>query len=513
MTSSGRYQSRVFKTLQTQLRQLQDNLGLRWRQLKVATSWGVQLGLYPFYALFQVGRWGGKVFKQATGDRMRAVGMALGFNTLPSVDQPIVKVLEAIELQILPPSAEQIQVSQGQVHPTQPESPWAVVLRPITKSKPSWQTALTAIGNLWRGRPKAVETTTSSTVAGTSLSQPPLIQGVASLIGQRSLVLVTTENQVLDVLTTEQQHALHRRIVWEIAIALYRQRQAHPAQPLPSWSQWQMRPIAAKPQWSFPVRAVYRLMAWVQQQPIVQGGVPALPGAANQSQPLFTIGQQMLQNAWQSVRQAYQAALVPSSIPALSPSLSPAEEMKLVKSANLSWTDKLLQVLRPYRQGILAGLGALAMVPFAIALPQPAQASMAPALPLPLPSPMLPEVRIDPERIRKRWREGLGLSVQPSKPSQGKVRVAPEQIPGTLSSTADFRSALSDWAGRFTETTVSEGSPAIDVDAVFMGYHRHPLEQVLLWLDAAIAWIEVQLVKAWQWSWPLLQNWVRQSWL
>ncbi len=45
----------------------------------------------------------------------------------------------------------------------------------------------------------------------------PKVQGIASFIPARTLVLVGKENQILDILTPEQQEMLEGRITWEIA--------------------------------------------------------------------------------------------------------------------------------------------------------------------------------------------------------------------------------------------------------------------------------------------------------
>jgi hypothetical protein len=90
--------------------------------------------------------------------------------------------------------------------------------------------------------------------------ETPYIRGIASLLDSQALVLVTNHNQVLDILTTEQQDWLSRQIIWEIANywRYWRRRLARQAAydriRIPS----QKRPV-------FPiVRAFYRLIAWMQ---------------------------------------------------------------------------------------------------------------------------------------------------------------------------------------------------------------------------------------------------------
>lgn len=89
------------------------------------------------------------------------------------------------------------------------------------------------------------------------------VRGIASLLEERSLVLVTNQNQLLDVLTCEQQAKIQRRMIWEVAnyyryVQLRRRAQGliPPRLPAISSQAW------------FPVRAFQGLMAWMQTGPI-----------------------------------------------------------------------------------------------------------------------------------------------------------------------------------------------------------------------------------------------------
>jgi hypothetical protein len=39
----------------------------------------------------------------------------------------------------------------------------------------------------------------------------------------------------------------------------------------------------------------------------------------------------------------------------------------------------------------------------------------------------------------------------------------------------------------------------IEIPATLMGYVKHPLEQILAWLDRVMLWLEETLLKFWQW--------------
>jgi hypothetical protein len=49
-------------------------------------------------------------------------------------------------------------------------------------------------------------------------------------------------------------------------------------------------------------------------------------------------------------------------------------------------------------------------------------------------------------------------------------------------------------------TTTPTATPTwIETEAILVGYVKHPLEQLLEWLDAGMLWIENVASKLWQW--------------
>jgi hypothetical protein len=487
MSSTQQYQSRFFKTVQSQLRQVQDNIQLRWREFKVAATWGAQLSLYPFYVLFQAGRWGGHVLKQTATQSARALSAALGLESTPDIDQPVKNVLAALELQLIPTAEISPQVSE-----------WQINLRPATSPKRSLREKFSTI---WQQLLLVEPSTPSVTVFP---SQPLSIQGFASSLSHRHLILMAADNQPLDILSADQQRQLHQRIIWELANVMRSHRQSQAAKTLPSWKTWKNLPITVRPQMILPVRAVHQLMAWIQHQPIAPS--PVLPGTqtppAQQPLPISIRGslslglmaKNLLERAKKvlSLRQQSALALMPQQeTPPPAPSLS----------------TRIGQRLKGYRGAIVAGIGAIALLPFALAVPEQAAAA-APALPMPIPSPIAVEWLIDTSKTRRRSKEETDLLGQVSKPSQGKVRIPVQKSPTPLNSATNFETAIADWANRFSKTTVSAGRPAIDIDSVFLGYDRHPLEQILLLLDRAMAWSETQFA---HW-WPIIQTQLAEFW-
>ncbi|MCY7283055.1 MAG: hypothetical protein LH679_06355, partial [Cyanobacteria bacterium CAN_BIN43] len=167
MSPSGRYQSRLFSFFSQQSLRLKDRTGQAWRRVKLATVWGTQIALYPIYALFQTGR----LLDRQMGQAARQV--------FPR--------LRAVQQQVLNPSE-------------------------LNLSEPLTLGSDTPIQNLLA----------ESRGAGLD------IQGFASLLPSRTLVLVTVENEALDMLTEEQQRQLQRQMIWEIA-SYWHQRKIQPS--------------------------------------------------------------------------------------------------------------------------------------------------------------------------------------------------------------------------------------------------------------------------------------------
>ncbi len=92
-----------------------------------------------------------------------------------------------------------------------------------------------------------------------------VIHGVATLLATRTLVLVTIHNQILDILTPQQQQKLSAKIRWEVA-HLLRYRRLVQA----SHGQVIRRRLSTldRPRVVLPMRLFWQLMAWVQTSPI-----------------------------------------------------------------------------------------------------------------------------------------------------------------------------------------------------------------------------------------------------
>lgn len=161
MTSSGRYQSKLFNLFSRSLSQLA-KLQPRLRRLKVGAVWGAQVLFYLARSLIQTG-----------------FGQKQGFQQLVAETDTIV-------------NDDAIAKSQS---PSIASSD-----RPI-------QQTLLAVEKLDLSSSKNATTTPAPVL--------PAIQGVATQLTTRTLVLVTAQNELL-LLSPQQQKLLHQRILWEV---------------------------------------------------------------------------------------------------------------------------------------------------------------------------------------------------------------------------------------------------------------------------------------------------------
>lgn len=228
-SSSGVYKSKLFNFLNRRSQQLIDKSKTVLRHVQVATIWGVQIALYPVYLLIQTGR--NFVWQlQETASKREAVSLGNEVDEQlilpPKVDKPIIQSLELVK-EFLP-----VLFSQAPVLSTFHSH----------NDSPSDSTLLS---------------TKKDNLANKGL----FIQGVANLITSRKLVLVGSNNQILDILTPEQQQKLAKKIIWEVASYGYDRRRFFQSQKIIS----QQLPSPQSPQTLPPAKWFWQVMAWVQR--------------------------------------------------------------------------------------------------------------------------------------------------------------------------------------------------------------------------------------------------------
>ncbi|MBE9207004.1 hypothetical protein IQ244_10825 [Nostoc sp. LEGE 06077] len=209
--SSGRYQSRLFNFVHQQSRRLTERWEQSFRQVQVATKWGVEALLYPLYLLLQSTE--SKVKTLYTKEPQTKLKLQPNYSdrpleTPPTADTPIQRVLEVIQKL---PSTE-ISVTSPKTPPSfQLLATWWQKLFPHSKTNNSdLSQSLTISDN-------SPSHLTSPQLKNVLQRYLPEVQGIATTLENRNLVLVTANNQILDILTPQQQTKLLDRIISEVA--------------------------------------------------------------------------------------------------------------------------------------------------------------------------------------------------------------------------------------------------------------------------------------------------------
>lgn len=251
---TGRYQSRLFNFLNKQSQRLTDQYDRTIRHLKVATVWGAQILLYPIYMMVQAGLSAGRQLAQSAEAGWPQIKTLTNANAdseiLPTVDTAIERVLE--EINRLP-----LLEAQNKTIAPETASELAIQIVALTQSLTPSSISHTSEAQI----------TASPTDLNTTTQASSWIQGVATILETRVLVLVTIENQILDILTPQQQKKLSSKISWELADqrrkwrlaeASARQKKAYP----------KLSALENKPRLLTPVKLFWQLMAWVQTSPV-----------------------------------------------------------------------------------------------------------------------------------------------------------------------------------------------------------------------------------------------------
>jgi hypothetical protein len=204
---SGNYQSRVFTFISKRTNRLKDTCTQGFRHLKVAVVWSGQALLYPFQLLAQTT----KIFQPQIA---------------PPAQKPVLPPVSDINIE----QALELVVDAG--YPIEIiDRPGSLVVTDRSGHLPQ---------QVATGRNSLVVSEDSSNlgfydpdtndweVASYSprrspqvVTKKPIIQGLSSLLVDRQLVLITTENEILDILTNSQQQEIRRRIGIDLAVEWY----------------------------------------------------------------------------------------------------------------------------------------------------------------------------------------------------------------------------------------------------------------------------------------------------
>ncbi|MBW3586866.1 MAG: hypothetical protein KY448_13785, partial [Cyanobacteria bacterium 0813] len=266
----GPYQSRLLNFISKQSRQVADNCDRTWRQIKEATLTATQILLYPAYLLVQSSRMLGRQLRESSqkvdlpelqefvGDE-NPDGQQNWYQGEISEESSIAEILHLAE-NLLNSSQTAKTLASFPLLINQGNTATGKVANDLNP-------AINFIGQIGKNQTTSVlEHPLAKTQLNTTpaIYSQPKVEGIASFIPARTLVLVGRENQILDILTPEQQEMLEGRITWEIANTGPERREI---------TQKELKfnlglESAAKKAQLRPVRRFWELMAWLQTSPV-----------------------------------------------------------------------------------------------------------------------------------------------------------------------------------------------------------------------------------------------------
>ncbi|MCY7385782.1 MAG: hypothetical protein LH628_25100 [Microcoleus sp. CAN_BIN18] len=246
----GPYQSRLLNFISKQSRQVADNCDRTWRQVKQGTLTATQILLYPAYLLVQSSRMLGRQLRESSLKVDLPELQEFGEDENPDLAQN----WWGGEISEQSSIAQILHLAQNLLNSSQTATTltnFPLLVNPAIK---------------FSGQTAKHQTTSvlEHSLANTQLKPQLKVEGIASFIPARTLVLVGHENQILDILTPEQQELLEGRITWEVANGGPERREI---------AQKELKfnlglESAAKKSQLPPVRRFWELMAWLQTSPV-----------------------------------------------------------------------------------------------------------------------------------------------------------------------------------------------------------------------------------------------------
>jgi hypothetical protein len=226
---SQTYQSRVFSFITSRTNQLKDTCAKSWRQLKVRVIWGGQILIHPLQILAQAT----KILKPQLPPPKPQLPQPTPDIDLEDALYLIQTAGYSIEIDI-PPSA--VEPTESTLTDQPPRSNFIVrALNSIGKSTEILKFNSSTEDRSLVDRSRADLAQFDDRQINYTPSKPT-IRGLSSRLSDRQIVLVTTDNQLIDTLTIAQQQQIRRCIGIDLAT---------------TWERWQTSTF--KPQKTTPI--------------------------------------------------------------------------------------------------------------------------------------------------------------------------------------------------------------------------------------------------------------------
>ena len=198
---SGNYQSRVFTFISKRTNRLKDSCAQGFRQIKVAVVWSGQILLYPIQLLAQKT----KIFQPQLKSPAPQKSLPEPVSDI-NIEQALDLIVEAGYPIVI---AERGSLTVAENRSRNPVTgTGSMLIHEDTSS----------LGNYDPDTDDWEVASYSPRRSSQVVAKKPTVRGISSLLIDRQLVLVTTTNELLDILTISQQQEIRRRIGIDLAI-------------------------------------------------------------------------------------------------------------------------------------------------------------------------------------------------------------------------------------------------------------------------------------------------------
>jgi len=554
--SSGRYQSKLFNFVHQQSRRFTEQCDRTFRHLQFTTSGLASALIYPLYLLFQSTRSAAKQLHRAVkqdSPKLPANHTDSQHQTSPTADTPIQRALLLVDT--LPSLEEDLSLteeSSSTLSPAKEPLNFLAFLASLRfKFFPNSHTSALVEterdtrkqgkqGKKFPASPRHRVTASSSSPLAPrpSLSRNrPVIRGIATQRSSRTLVLVTAQNEILDILTPQQQQRLQEQIIGEVAQYWRYQRLAHSVEQQRNTGSkllFKGQNTGGRETEELPHHQVLafldRTIAEVESNHLAPVSV---------AKTSLSFPSNLGKRSWKLVQQLQtqlSTSLSSSKSPAITPNNSETHTLRIQA---LIWaaidyffgrSRKHLKQTTPTANSLHLPTGSK---PQRQPLPHRRSAAKLSST-LPPPRPQLASPEVDPWLTLS---DLFGDSAESGEPStvhqpklsksqtinsvNGKTNLAfPSNQPARYSlqnllnsfqrllpqpkqaSELVKRQKTTSKASEISaqpDTQIESAPDWIETNATSMGYVKHPLEQLLGWLDRAMLWLEQVLIKVWRW--------------
>lgn len=485
--TSNRYQSRLFNFVYKRSQRLTKQLNRAWQNV---TTWIMPVVSYPAQALHA-----------AVHKSLPQLPQLDKSASPPTADTPVKNVLQVVAA--LPSDEELSVVKSPQATPVNflgwlKDKFWA-------RMTPKDQYLLNPPGN---------NVQLAANINAANINRQ-LVRGIASNISNRALVLVTPQNEILAILDNQQQQQLQARILEEVTQYWHYQR-------LLADRKEAIKQLNIPARQSLPVKLFSHLTTWLQiKGTLSESSDRSLQNTDNERQELIFATQQAIAFLDRSIAQFEDQHLAPVADNA--PKTDKLQLQALIWAAiDYFFGDRQVQKIssqleKDCKLTTTNQPNFLAASEDKIADPWLTLADLfgetktlkKPVIVSDSPMARLPEdadFSYSNQLQNNYFLRSLFKRIQQKKSSAKLAKIKQQRthsrdiykLPNISQQLSFTREISTINSGESQSSNINHTPDWIEAEATTMGYIKHPLEQLLAWLDSAMLWLENVLVKIWQ---------------